>query len=137
MEVAKAKEFSIYLTDRPGELAGVLEAMHSAGVTIEALSVLQTNGRGLVRLVGSPVDAVSHVCEALVNATAGPVAEAEVLMVDLESNPGLFREVATRLGDAEVNVRYAYFSHAWEGIPARCVLRVDDPAKAKDAICNS
>jgi len=135
MEVSREREFSIYLTDRPGELAGVLESLQSAGASVHAISVLEHNGRGLVRLLGTPVETIQHVCEALVDSAAGPVAEAEVLVVDLENNPGLFREVATKLADAEVNVRYAYLTHAWEGIPARCVLRVDDPDRARDAIC--
>lgn len=131
MEVTRVKEFSVYLTDRPGELAGILEALAAAGAAVMALSVVEQNGKGLVRLLGEPEEAVRRVCEGVTDTGAGPVAETEVLVVCLGDNPGIFREVAVRLADAEVNVRYAYQSPARNGTEARCILRVDDPEKAE------
>lgn len=134
MEVSRVREFSIYLTDRPGELAGVLEALAAAGASVTALSVVEQNGKGLVRLLGEPEDAVRRVCEGVTDTGAGPVAESEVLAVGLGDNPGIFREVAGRLADGAVNVRYAYQSPAHNGAGARCILRVDDPEKAEAII---
>jgi len=134
MEVARVKEFSIYLTDRPGELAGVLEALAAAGASVTALSVVEQNGKGLVRLLGEPEGAVRRVCEGVTDTGAGPVTEVEVLAVGLGDNPGVFREVAVRLAAAAVNVRYAYQAPAQNGTPARCILRVDDADKAESII---
>ncbi len=134
MEVARVKEFSIYLTDRPGELAGVLEALAAAGATVTALAVVEQNGKGLVRLLGEPEDAVRRVCEGVTDTGAGPVTEVEILAVGLGDNPGVFREVAVRLAAAAVNVRYAYQAPAQNGTPSRCILRVDDADKAESII---
>ena len=134
MEVARVKEFSIYLTDRPGELAGVLEALAAAGATVTALAVVEQNGKGLVRLLGEPEDAVRRVCEGVTDTGAGPVTEVEILAVGLGDNPGVFREVAVRLAAAAVNVRYAYQAPAQHGPPSRCILRVDDADKAESII---
>ncbi len=134
MEVARVREFSVYLTDRPGELAGILEALAAVGAAVMALSVVENNGKGLVRLLGDPEDAVRGVCEGVTDTGAGPVAEADVLAVSLGDNPGVFREVAGRLADARVNVRYMYQSPAHNGTEARCILRVDDPEKAEAII---
>lgn len=134
MEVARVKEFSIYLTDRPGELAGVLEALAAAGAAVTALSVVEQNGKGLVRLLGEPEAAVRQVCEGVTDTGAGPVTEVEVLAVGLGDNPGVFREVAVRLAAAGVNVRYAYQSPAQNGTPSRCILRVDDADRAESII---
>ena len=134
MEVARVKEFSIYLTDRPGELAGVLEALAAAGVAVTALSVVEQNGKGLVRLLGEPEGAVRRVCEGVTDTGAGPVTEAEVLAVGLGDNPGVFRDVAVRLAAAAVNVRYAYQAPAQNGSAARCILRVDDADRAESII---
>lgn len=134
MEVARVKEFSIYLTDRPGELAGVLEALAAAGAAVTALAVVEQNGKGLVRLLGEPEDAVRRVCEGVTDTGAGPVTEVEVLAVGLGDNPGVFREVAVRLAAAAVNVRYAYQAPAQNGTPSRCILRVDDADKAESII---
>lgn len=134
MEVSRVREFSVYLTDRPGELAGVLEALAAAGAVVTALSVVEQNGKGLVRLLGEPEASVRRVCEGVADTGAGPVTETDVLAVGLGQNPGVFREVAVRLAAAGVNVRYAYQSPSHNGTPARCILRVDDADKAEGII---
>lgn len=139
MEVARVPEFNIYLADRPGELAGVLEALAAAGVSVLALSVTEQSGtgldrKGLVRLVAEPVEAVRRVCEGVTDTGAGPVAEGEVLMISLGENAARFREVAVRLADAKVNVRYVYPCPASNGSPARLILRVEDPERAEQVI---
>jgi hypothetical protein len=138
MEVVRVPEFNIYLADRPGELAGVLEALAAAGARVTALSVVETgNGedrKGLVRLLGEPVEAVRRVCESVADTGAGPVMETEVLVVSLGEHPGRFREVAVKLADAKVNVRYVYQCPSVTGEGVRCVLRVEDPAKAEEIV---
>lgn len=134
MEVVRVREFSVYLTDRPGELAGVLEALAAAGATVTALSVVEQNGKGLVRLLGEPEEAVRRVFESVTDTGAGPVAEAEVLAVGLGDNPASFRGAAVKLAAAGVNVRYAYQAPSHNGTPSRCILRVDDADRAEAII---
>ena len=134
MEVTRVKEFSVYLADRPGELAGVLEALAAAGATVTAMAVVEQNGHGVVRILGEPEEAVRRVCESVAETGAGPVAEADVLAVALGLNPGVFRGVAVRLADAKVNVKYAYQSPAHNGTGARCIIRVDEPDRAEAII---
>ncbi len=139
MEVVRVPEFNIYLADRPGELAGVLEALAAAGVQVTALSVVEQTGngvdhKGLVRLLGEPVEAVRRVCEGVTDTGAGPVMEVEVLVVSLGEHAGRFREVAVKLADAKVNVRYVYQCPSPDGGTVRCVLRVEDTDKAEQVI---
>lgn len=134
MHITRLTEFSIYLADRPGELAGVLEALRAAGVRAEAVVVSEHNGRGLVRLIGTPEEALRRVCEGLCDSGAGPVAEAQVLSVALDERPGAFAEVASRLGVSRINIRYAYQAPSVNGMPARCIFRVDDPAAAEGVL---
>ena len=118
MEVVRVPEFSIYLADRPGELAGVLEALAAAGAKVTALSVVETvNGvdrKGLVRLIGEPAEAIRRVCESVADTGAGPVSESEVLVVSLGEHPG---RCPSMMGEG-----------------ARFVLRVEDPAKAEEIV---
>jgi hypothetical protein len=134
MQVIRAREFSVYLQDRPGELAGVLEAIAASGIQTSGLTVSEVNGRGLVRLLGSPEDGLRTVCEHLCDAGAGPVAEADVLVAELDGRPNGFREIAIRLAAAGINVRYAYQGAQVDGLPGRCVLRVDDMDLAQRTI---
>ncbi len=134
MHVTRAREFSVYLQDRPGELAGVLEAHAAAGVQIAGVSVTEVNGRGLVRLIGHSESGVRKVCEQLCDAGAGPVAEADVVVAHLEDRPNGFLEIALHLAAAGINVRYAYFGAQSNGSPPTCVIRVDDLDAAEAGI---
>lgn len=135
MDVSRVKEFSVYLADRPGELAGILEALAAAGATVTALSVVEwQNQRGLVRLLGEPEETIRRVCEGVAETGAGPVSESDVLAISLGDNPGIIRTIAVRLADGKVNVRYAYEGPAHNGTPARCILRVDEAERAEAII---
>ncbi len=63
MIARRLTEFTIYLAQRPGELAGLLEAIDAAGVDVAGLSVTEYNERGLVRLVGEPEESLRRVME--------------------------------------------------------------------------
>ncbi|MEL7474032.1 MAG: hypothetical protein AAGK04_12010 [Planctomycetota bacterium] len=124
-------EFSIYLADRPGELAGVLESLTVAGTHLAGVSVsVDESQRGLARIIGAPEEAMRHVFEGIVDSGAGPVIEAPVLAVDVSDRPSAFRDIAGCLAAQGINVRYAYQTPALNGFPARCVFRVDEPEAA-------
>ena len=44
-------EFTIHLTNRPGQLAGLIKVMTDAGVEIEALAAFGLEDLGVVRMV--------------------------------------------------------------------------------------
>ncbi len=57
-------------------------------------------------------------------------AEREALLIDRgEDRPGYLAEVATKLGDAGVNVEVGYVA-----TDTRLVFVVDDPARARDVL---
>ena len=130
MDATTRTEFSIYLAQRPGELAGVLEALDAAGAEAQAVCVVDQNNRGLVRILGEPEQRVREVFESLVEAGAGPAVEAPVLVVSAENRPGLVRDVAAQLALAGVNVQYAYAAASGNGEGGRCIFRVSDLDRA-------
>ncbi|MEM1184305.1 MAG: ACT domain-containing protein [Planctomycetota bacterium] len=121
-------EFSIYLDQRPGELAGVLDAMSAAGVDVVSLAVAEHNGRGLIRLIGEPLDAMRAVCESLMESGVGPVVESGVLAIRIDDRPSAMRDLTTAMADRRINVRYAYLSPSRQDgvVLTRCIFRVDD-----------
>lgn len=127
-------EFAIYLADRPGELAGLLEAAEAAGVSIDAISILEHSGRGCIRILPSSEQVFRSLCEDLVETGAGPVVETLVLVIDLPHGPGPLRDIATRLAMAGHNVHYAYCAATGNGAPGACVFRVDDPEGARTTL---
>ncbi|TVS03373.1 MAG: hypothetical protein EA423_08585 [Phycisphaerales bacterium] len=134
MDAPFQTEFSIYLADRPGELAGFLEAAAAAGITFSAIAVADSNGRGCVRLLGRPEERLRELCESMVESGAGPVLESPVVVVPMATGQGFMREISTKLALAGVNVQYAYLAPPENGSPTRCVLRVDNPDAALKAI---
>lgn len=142
MHAEVLKEFSIFLADRPGELAGVLEAADAARIDIAAVCVShhQTpsqSARGVLRVIGSPEEGLRRVCESLIETgKAGPMVESDVLVVGMKSRTGAFRDIAAALGRAGVNVQYAYQAAARNGHDAYSIFRVSDVPKARAAIAD-
>jgi hypothetical protein len=138
MNYIQLTEFSIYLHQRPGELAGLLDAATAEGVEILSISTTEHLDRGCVRLLGYPEAALRHVCESMVDAGVGPVVEAPVVGVSVEDRPGVVRDLAVMMTDNRINVRYCYFVP-----PSRvnqqtmCVFRFDEHEAAIDLIDNA
>lgn len=126
MKPTRLTEFSVYLDQRPGEFAGLLDAAVAAGVNIRAVSVSEHNGNGLVRVVADPAEAMRAVCESFIDSGVGPIVESEVLAVSIENRPAAIRDIATAMADHRINLRYAYLMPAEGDRPTSCVFRVDD-----------
>ena len=132
MQHTRQAEFTVYLDDRPGTLAGLLEACTASGVTVEALAVHTHDSKGVCRLLGSPPDSMRAAMDQLVDAGVGPIVEAEVLTVTLNGRPNAFRDLAAAFAGKGVNVLYGYLAPASAESPARAVLRVADLQGAED-----
>jgi len=131
MQTIVMSEFSVYLQQRPGELAGVLEAAKAAGVRIVSVSTTEYSDRGCVRLLGTPTQALRQVCESLVDAGIGPVVEAPVVGVAAGNRTGVIRDLSVMMADNRVNIRYCYMVPEVEGIEgAVFVMRFDEHERA-------
>ena len=135
MNYIQLTEFSIYLHQRPGELAGLLDAAVAGGVEIISISTTEHLDRGCVRLLGHPEAALRHVCESMVDAGVGPVVEAPVVGISVEDRPGVVRDLAVLMTDNRINVRYCYFVPA-STVSERtlCVFRFDEHDSAIELI---
>jgi hypothetical protein len=122
-----AKDLSVVLDDRPGELARLGEATAGAGVNIDGFCCLAGGGRATVHIL---VEDVTATRTALESAGLEVGAEREVIVVDVEDRPGTMAEVARKIADAGANIELAYTTFG--GV--RVVLGVDDLAKARAAV---
>jgi hypothetical protein len=123
-----AKDLSVVLDDRPGELARLGEATGGAGVNIEGVCCLATGGG--TATVHMLVEDVAATRGALQNAGLEVSDERDVIVVDVEDRPGTMAQVARKLADAGVNIELAYTTFG--GV--RLVLGVDDFEKARAAV---
>lgn len=124
-----AKDLTVILQDRPGELARLGEATGGAGVNIEGLCAMTGEGRGVIHLLFDD-DTASAAHKALEDAGMGVADEREVLVVDIEDRPGTLGELARALGESNVNIELAYTTFG--GI--KLVIATDDMESARAAL---
>ena len=122
----KVSQITVFLENKKGRLAEVIEALAASGVNIRAASIADTIDYGLLRLIVSdPVRAR----QALVG-SGFTASETEVLAVEVEDSPGGLARVIRPLADADVNIEYLYAFVGNRGGKAIVVLRSEDIAAA-------
>src|SRR5213593_1265263 len=98
------KEFTIALEDRPGTLGKTCRALADRGVNILAFQSFQSGIQSTVRIVvDNPTAAKSILYTQRLTYT-----ETEVVQVKLPHRPGELARTAARLGEANININYAY-----------------------------
>jgi hypothetical protein len=99
-----SKEFAIGTEDRPGTLGKLCRGLADRGVNILAFQTIPSEGKSLVRLV---VDNPTETKKVL-DSERLSYTEAEVAQVKLPHRPGELARAASRLGEANININYAY-----------------------------
>jgi len=122
----KVSLVTVTLQNKPGTLAQVSSALGKAGVNISALLAPEIRGKGKVRLL---VDNLDKAKDAL-KAAKIRFGEEEAIAVELDNKPGALGEVAEKLAQAKINIRYAYATTSEGSAKATVVLAVPDVAKA-------
>jgi hypothetical protein len=122
-----AVDLTIYLDDRPGELARLGEVLGTAGVNIGGFcAVTSGGGRGEIHVL---IDDATDAFTALAAADIEVVSEQEVAVVPVDDQPGALGDASRRLGNAGVNVTLAYLA-----TETRLVFAADDLAQAQAAL---
>jgi hypothetical protein len=120
------RDCSIQLTNHPGDLAHVAEALARRGVNIKALAAMSIGGTAMARILPDDIVAARSALEsANVRFT-----ESEVHLVLLENRAGVLAEVANRLGEAGINLDALYVTGIADGLVELAVVS-DNPRKTK------
>src|SRR3970040_2791327 len=92
------------MEDRPGTLGKFCRALADRGVNILAFQSVPFEGKSLVRLVvDNPATA-----KTVIDSEQLACTETEVAHVKLPHRPGELARAASRLGEANININYAY-----------------------------
>ena len=119
-------ELNLRQPNSPGALAGVCRLLSDERVNIQAMA-LEANGQ--LRLV---VDNHVHGA-AVLREHHHQVAERDVIVMALSNAPGGLAATLRLVGDAGINVEYAYGGAAEGGATATVVLGVADAQRAAAA----
>ncbi len=98
------KEFTVLLEDRPSTLGNVCRALAECGVNVLALQSFPTGGKMVTRFI---VDNPPTTKAVLVNEGLTYV-ETEIVHAKIAHRPGEIARVASRLGEANISINYAY-----------------------------
>jgi hypothetical protein len=120
------RDCTIQLTNKPGDLARVAEALARRGVNIKALAALTVDGMAMARIL--PDDIV--VARSALESANIRFTEGEVHTVLLENKAGVLASVTNRLGDAGVNLEAIYVTGVADDLVELAVVS-DNPKKTK------
>jgi len=125
-----AKELNIRLADRPGTLAKLCRALADRNVNILAFQSIALQGDSLVRLVvNDPATAKQVLDSEHLSHT-----ETEIVQVTLRNRPGTLAGAAEKLGEANININYAYCGVDPEANAPLLVFGVAEVAQAAKAL---
>ncbi|MFX1390890.1 MAG: acetolactate synthase [Promethearchaeota archaeon] len=113
-------QLSVYLEDKPGELARFIKILMDNKIFIRALTVAKTSEYGLILiLVDKP-----EKCFMLLEDNDFMLSTTEVIAVRLNDHPNALYEIPKTLGDNSININFFYSTLVKD--ESMLILRVDD-----------
>ena len=128
--MAKAKEFTVTIEDKPGALGKCFLALAERGVNILAFQSYVEEGESLARLlVDDPASA-----KAVLGGLHMIFEETDVAVVRLAHRPGELGRAASRLGEQHININYTYCGLEPGSTLVLVVFGVDDLTTAANLL---
>jgi hypothetical protein len=114
-------EFTVYMANRPGQLATLADKFSKAGIHLEALAAFSQGEDSVVRLMPNDVDAARRVLtEAGVR-----FEEQRVIETVIKDEPDALANMTRKLADSGINIEAMYLLHA-NGDSLHFAVAVDD-----------
>jgi hypothetical protein len=128
----KVKKLTVWVESKPGELGRITKALGEAKLNITAFGVY-TNPAGGDSPVGIQVSSPAR-AKKILGKLGVRFTEEEVLRITVPDKPGVLGEIGTRLGQANVNIEYAYATTTKGSRKSDVLLKVSDLAAATKAL---
>ncbi len=124
------KQLSVFVANRPGSLARISALLAGQGINIQGLSVADAVDHAVVRfIVDLPARAMVVLSEAGLL-----VLESDIIALHLTNRPGEMSELGNRLGQAGVNIEYAYGGMGVGDASGVLFLKVSDEEQAREVL---
>jgi hypothetical protein len=124
------KDLTVSLENRPGTLADLGEALGKAGINIEGMCAVASEGRSIIHVLVADAAAARMALEGAGIKVEG---EADPLISELASDqvdrPGAIGAMARAMANAGVNIQVVYLA-----TKNRAVAVTSDNAKARQAL---
>lgn len=120
------KQISVFLENKPGQLAAFTDVLSKEKINLRALSLAEAEDFGIVRVI---VDDVYN-ASAVLKAEGYVFSITDVVAIAIPDTPGGLNQCIHLFGDNGVNVEYMYaFSGSRVGV-ANMIFRVKELEKA-------
>lgn len=103
---SKGIQLTVYIDNRKGTLATLVQFLGKHGVNIYGLTLADTEGHGYVRLIVDDTEKARQ----LVEDSGELVGARDVLLVRVENEPGQLGRLLATLADHNLNLEYGYSS---------------------------
>lgn len=100
----KAEQISVFLENRAGRLAEVIQLLAEAGINLRGVSLADTSDFGILRMMVSDVVKAGEVLERRGFATG----RTTVVAVEMPDKPGSLSAILRLLSSESINVEYMY-----------------------------
>ena len=121
------KQLTVSMENTPGTLAKMCSAFAEKKINILAFTSGESQGRSVVRVIVDKYPAAKTALQAI----GYDHTEEQVVSTSLPNRPGTLATVARTLGDAGINVDYAYSGAEAGSTKQLVVLSVSDLEQAK------
>lgn len=119
-------QVSVFVENKPGRLAEMIEMLGLKGIDLRAMSIADTSDFGILRLI---VDKPALALEVLRNADC-VTSVTQVIAVSVEDSPGSLAKILRILADTGVGIEYAYAFLTHQADKAYVIIRAEDNEKA-------
>jgi hypothetical protein len=117
------KQFTLYLQNRPGELARVTSELSKAKINVEGMSAATSSDVGLVQIVVSNATRT----RAVLKKTGVSYTMQDVVVVELQNAPGALAQLTAKLARSKININYLYATACACGPQCRCYAVISAP----------
>lgn len=122
----KTKQISVILQNEPGALAKLASLMAASKIDMEGLMISEAVGEGFVRVIPDDPAKLTRILKQ----NGLRYVSDEVLAIDMTNKPGALAEASGKLGNAGINIQYAYASGLASSKRVTVILKVSDQRKA-------
>ncbi|MGN0698995.1 MAG: hypothetical protein ACI4JV_09630 [Ruminiclostridium sp.] len=126
-------QISVFVENKTGRLAGIMEVLNKAGIDIRAMTIADTADFGILRMI---VDDTDKAIGAL-KADGCTAAVTKVIAFTIPDVSGALYSVMGKIHDCGINVEYMYSVMGKVAGRADIVIRVEDVEKASKVLIDN
>ena len=125
------KGMIVTVENKIGALADMSKILADHGINIEAVKGYAEDGKAKIMLI---TDDNLRSIDALKKSGYKSAVESEMIMLELENNPGALNNITAKLASEEIDIKFIYGTTCPSGCPARIILSTSDDEKALVAL---